>query len=194
MSSQVDVFNLALTKLGQDRAISVDDDAEAVRVLRSLWDITRDTVLARHPWRFALKRASLPADAAQPLYGWERQFELPEEALRLVQVGDADAWYTSELTVFQLEGAMVMTDEAAPLRVRYVRRVTNVGDWPPLFCRAVAMQLAADACEKLVQSLSKQSGAVAEYERAVTEARQQNAIERPPAPAQHSRWLESRGD
>lgn len=194
MPSQVEVFNLTLTKLGQDRAASPDDDVEAVRVLRSLWPITIDTVLARHPWRFALTRAQLPAVADVPSYGWARQFELPEDALRLVQVGDSWVWYQADTPRFELEGRMVLTDEAAPLRVRYVKRVSNSGEWPPLFARAVAMQLAADACEKLVQSGTKQQAAVSEYLGAVAEAKRQNAIERPPQRADYSSWLESRGD
>jgi hypothetical protein len=192
--SQTEIVNLALTRLGQDRVISIGDDVEAARIMRSLWDMTRDTVLAGYPWKFAIKRTSLPALADAPAYGWARQFAVPEECLRLVQVGEDYVFYTGLLETFQLEGGVIMTDEAAPLRLRYVQRVTNVGLWPVLFGRVVAMQLAIDACEKLTTSSAKQGTLNEAYALAVAQARKQSAIERPPQRADNSDWLNARGD
>lgn len=194
MPSQTEIFNLALTKLGQSRAVSPDDDTEPVRVLRAIWEMTRDFALADHPWRFAIKRDSLAAQAEAPAYGWARQFEMPANALRIVQIGDDWMFYQADTARFELEGRMVLTDEAAPLRVRYVQRVTNTGEWPAQFARAVAMLLAADACEKLVQSQSKQNAAREEYIATIERAKQTNAIERPPQRDNYSSWLASRGD
>lgn len=192
--SQTEIVNLALTRLGQDRVISISDDVEAARVMRSLWDFTRDAVLAGYPWKFAIKRTSLPALSTAPAYGWARQFTVPEECLRLVQVGDDYVFYTGLLETFQLEGGVILTDEAAPLRLRYVERVTNVGLWPVLFGRVVAMQLAIDACEKLTTSSAKQGVLNEAYALAVAQARKQSAIERPPQRADNSDWLNARGD
>ena len=192
--SQTEVVNLALTRLGQDRVISIGDDVEAARIMRSLWDMTRDTVLAAYPWKFAIKRTSLPALAAAPDYGWERQFSIPDECLRLVQVGDDYVFYTGLLETFQLEGGVIMTNEAAPMRLRYVQRVTNVGLWPVLFGRVVALQLALDACEKLTTSSAKQASLGEAYALAVAQARKQSAIERPPQRSDNSDWLNARGD
>lgn len=192
--SQTEIVNLALTRLGQDRVISIDDDNESARVIRSLWDFTRDAVLASYPWKFAIKRTSLPALSAAPAYGWERQFTVPEECLRLVQVGDDYVFYTGLLETFQLEGGVILTNEAAPLRLRYVQRVATVGLWPVLFGRVVALQLAIDACEKLTSSAAKQGVLNEAYAVAVAQARKQSAIERPPQRADNSDWLNARGD
>jgi hypothetical protein len=193
-ASQTEIANLTLTKLGQDRIVSIDDDVEAARVLRSLWDMTRDAVLADHPWRFAMVRTALPALADAPAYEWARQFALPEDCLRLVQVADDWVFYTQESPFYTREGANILCDEAAPLRVRYVKRITNTGLWPVLFARAVAMQLAADACEKLTQSTSKGDKAIGEYELAIRKAKRQNAIELPPQAEPRTGWLQARGD
>jgi hypothetical protein len=192
--SQTEIVNLALTRLGQDRVISINDDVEAARIMRSLWDFTRDTVLAGYPWKFAIKRTSLAALADAPAYGWAHQLAVPEECMRLVQVGDDYVFYTGLLETFQLEGGMIMTDESAPLRLRYVQRISNVGLWPVLFGRVVAMQLAIDACEKLTTSSAKQNVLNESYLLAVAQARKQSAIERPPQRADNSDWLNARGD
>lgn len=193
--SQVQVVNLALTKLGQDRVTSIDDDIEAARVMRSLWDFTRDAVLASYPWKFAIVSAELPALADAPTASdWSLQYELPETCLRLVQVGGTSAFYTRSVEVFALEGGKILTDEAAPLRVRYVSRVDAVGLWPVLFGRAVAMQLACDAAEKLTNSNAKFDSAMQAFMLAIREARRQNAIERPPQGVDDSDWLSARDD
>lgn len=197
-ASQTQVVNLGLTKLGQDRCINITDDVEAVRVMRSLWDLAVDTVLAKHPWKFATLRTTLPALATAPAYEWSLQYQLPDACLRLVQVADDWVFYAQDVPFFTLEGGpnggqYILTDEAAPLRVRYVQRVSNVGLWPPLFARAVAMHLAADACEKLTQSNSKFESAMAAYEIAIREAKRASAIELPPANLPESAWLASRG-
>lgn len=193
--SQVEIVNLALTRLGQDRVISMADDVEAARVMRALWDFTRDATLAAYPWKFAIKRAELPALAEAPLgTTWARQCAVPEECLRMVQVGEDWAWYSPTTETFTLEGGNILTNEAAPLFVRYVQRVTNVGLWPVLFGRVVALQLAIDACEKLTTSSAKQATLNDAYALAVAQARRQSAIERPPQGNGRSDWLDARGD
>lgn len=193
--SQVQIVNLALTKLGQDRVVAITDDTEAARVMRSMWDMTLDTTLASFPWKFAIKRVELAALADAPLgTEWTLQYTLPDECLRLVQVGEDWAFYNPTTPLFTLEGGVLLSNEPAPLFVRYVQRITNVGLWPPLFGRVMAMQLAADASEKLTTSNSKFEAAMLALEVAVKEARRQNAIERPPITLANSDWLASRDD
>lgn len=192
--SQVQVMNLALTKLGQDRIVSPTDDVEAARVMNSLWPMTRDTVLAAYPWSFAIVRTSLPALSEAPAGSWSLQYALPEPCLRLVQVGDDWMFYQPEVDSFAVEGGRILTDIEAPLFVRYVQRVENVGLWPVLFGRVMAMQMAADACEKLTTSSSKFDECMAAYAIALREARRQAAIERPPQRTVESSWLRARAD
>lgn len=192
--SQVQIVNLALTKLGQNRVIAINDDVETARVMNSLWDMTRDTVFAAHPWKFAIKRVELPALASAPAFGFTLQYAIPEESLRLVQVGDDWTFYQQQVESFALEDGKILTDLGAPLRVRYVKRIENTGLWPVLFARVMSMQLAMDACERLTNSTSKLDAISADYLASVRDAKRQNAIERPPQAVVYSDWLNSRGD
>jgi hypothetical protein len=93
--SQLDVYQIALTKLGQDRAASTSEDVEQVRVLNALWVAVVDWCLADHPWKFAIKRAELAALVTVPTFGWSVEYAIPEPALRMVQVGEEWACTTA---------------------------------------------------------------------------------------------------
>lgn len=195
MATQVEIYNLALTRLGHDRLISPSDNVEAAYVLESIWPMTRDAVLASHPWRFAIRRAELASLATVPLGDeWSLQYQLPDECLRLVQVGEAWSFYEPDLEVFNVEGGKLLTNESAPLFVRYVQRVTNTGLFPAQFARVVALQLAMDACEKITNSSAKLQQIEQAYALAILMAKRQNAIERPPQKLADSDWLAARGD
>lgn len=195
MATQVEIYNLALTRLGHDRLISPSDAVEAAYVLESIWPMTRDSVLASYPWRFAIKRTSLAALATAPVgTEWTLQYTLPDECLRIVQVGEAWSFYEPDLEIFNVEGGKILTNESAPLFIRYVQRVTNTGLYPAQFARVVAMQLAMDACEKITNSSAKLQQIEQAYGMAVLQAKRQNAIERPPQRLVDSDWIAARGD
>jgi hypothetical protein len=71
MTSQVDIANRALTKLGAARIISFGDDNKQARAVSSMFDIVRDAELRSHIWSFSVKRASLPALLSTPDWGFE---------------------------------------------------------------------------------------------------------------------------
>lgn len=195
MATQVEIYNLALTRLGHDRLIDPSDAVEAAYVLESIWPMTRDAVLASYPWRFAIKRTSLAALATVPAgTEWALQYTLPDECLRIVQVGEAWSFYEPDLEVFNVEGGKILTNESSPLFIRYVQRVTNTGLYPAQFARVVAMQLAMDACEKITNSSAKLQQIEQAYAMAVLQAKRQNAIERPPQRLVDSDWIAARGD
>jgi hypothetical protein len=191
MASQVSIVNRALIKLGAGRITSIDDEDKQARIAKELWDATRDLEIASHPWTFAKARAELPALATTPDFGWGYAYQLPTGFLRMVEVGEYYVLYmTSEgaKTLFELEGQTILTDEASPLRIRYIQQVTNTGLYPPLFVEALACRLAHEMCESLTQSLSKKQALAEEYQQAIRAARKQNAIELPPQTAPLSAW------
>ncbi len=191
MADQTEVVNRALIKLGASQIVSIDDDSKQARTAKSLWDVSRDAEMAAHPWTFAKARVSLPALADAPAFGWARAFQLPADFLRMVEVGENYVLYlstTEQGALFELEGRTILCDEGSPLRIRYIKRITEVGLWPALFCEALACRLAFEMCESLTQNLSKREAAQAEYKDAIRTARRVNAIELPPQPVPPGAW------
>lgn len=195
MASQTGICNIAMRKLGAGRITNLaDDPSEEAKVLRDLYDACLDAELAAHPWTFASARALIPADAVAPDFGWKRRYPKPTGFLKTIQIGDDWCFYRTEGQGFELEGSAILTDAGSPLKLRYVRRVTNAGDLVPLFVMAFACRLAAESCEALTQNLSKQEAAWAQRKDAIREAKRSNDIEMPPQRSPMSSWeLANRG-
>lgn len=196
-SSTTDIANRALTKLGEARILALTDDTNGARVMNSMFAQVRDAELRRNRWNFALSRAQLVALVATPSWGYQYQYPLPPDFLSLVQVGQ---YYIRSLTKskgpWHVEstdsGSVITTDMAAPLLIRYVKRVENSGLFDPLFVEALASRLAFEACETLTQSSTKKQAASEEYKVALSEAARCNAIENPPDEYPRGSWLDAR--
>lgn len=192
-ASAVQIANLALTKLGEHRILSLTDDSKQARCINALFDLWRDAELARHRWKFALTRQQLAADAASPDWGYDFAYTLPSELLSLVQVGEFYVPSGSKAKgPWQREGAKLLTDISAPLKIRFVQRVTNTGLFHPLFVVAFACRLAHEACEEITQSSAKKQALAAEYRDTVIEAVRADAMEATPDELPWGSWIDSR--
>lgn len=198
MSSDTEIANRALTKLGDQRILSLGDDNNAGRTMNALYAQVRDEELARNHWKFAIKRAQLVALSAVPSWGYAYQFPLPTDYLGLVQLNDVFLRGSKRKGAWSVErasddsGLVLLTDLPAPLKVRYVARIENSGQFHPLFCGLLAAKLAYEACEAVTQSSSKKADAANGYKVALMEAARVDAIELPPDELPWGSWLESR--
>lgn len=196
-SSAVEIANLALLKLGSENTLlALTDPSVEGRTMNRLFTPTVATELRRHNWKFAIKRDQLVALAAAPSWGYQYQYTLPADFTRLMQVGE---FYVSGSkqqplwSIEQLDGVrVILTNLEAPLYIRYVRTVSNAGEFDPLFVEALACKLAYEACEKITQSNTKKQGLGEDYKLALKEAIRCDAIENPPDELPWGSWLESR--
>ena len=192
MAGKVEIANRALTKLGAERILLLTDPNKEARTLNSMFDTVMDAELRRHRWKFALKRATLPALVATPEWGYTYAYQLPADFLALVQVNEYYLRGLKQKTLWTVESGQILTDLAAPLKIRYIRRVDNMALLDPLFVEVLACKLALEACEPLTQSSQKRQLAGEEYRFAVSEAVRQDAIENPPDELPWGSWNDSR--
>lgn len=194
MASKVDICNRALTKLGAQRILSLSDDLKPARECNSAFDIVRDAELRNHTWSFSKTRASLAALAAAPAWGFSRQFQLPNDCLRVVRVGEyypgpvLDDYVNSNTADYAIEGRRILTDYDAPLKILYIARVTDATQYDSAFIEALACRLAMELAEPLTQSNTKRELAQSEYRSALLDAVRANAIELPPEQTQDDAW------
>lgn len=199
MASSVQIVNSALTKLGARRITSLSDNTKEAREMNAIYELRRDALLRAYNWSFAMKRASLPALVDAPNWGYALAYQLPTDCLRVVQVNDtwvipglADYIGGPDAAPYKIEGRTIVTDWSAPLKVRYIYRVTNSAEHDALFDEAFASDLAYQACEALTQSNSKREAAAHDLSAAIKLAVRANAIELPPEPIPDDSWVMSR--
>lgn len=175
MASDVEICNRALQRLGSKRIVSLSEDSVAARACNVAYTVIRDAELRAHPWSFAVKRATLAADATSPDWGKANAFTLPSDFLRLLPT------YPERNGLFidhEIESGKILTNDSAPLYIRYIYRVTDPNQMDVLFRESLAVKLAFELCEELTQSNTKKDGLSVDYKSAIREAKRTNAIEK----------------
>lgn len=185
MASKTQIANKMLFKVGAARTSNIETDpATSATIINESFDLWRDELLVKYPWNFAIKRTQLAKDADAPAWGFSNAYTLPSDYLHILQIsGDPE---------YQIEGGKILTDEGAPLKIKYVYRVTSPGSFHPLFSEALAGHGAVEICERLTQSNTKKQILSAELERIVKTAFAIDAIENPPQARRDDEWLLSR--
>jgi hypothetical protein len=186
VASEVEIANRALTELGAKRIASLTEDSVNGRAINSVYDVLRRAELRKHPWNFAIKRAQLAASATEPLFNRETAFPLPSDCLRLLPPDPETNWEDMD---WQIEGREVITNDSAPLDVRYIWDVTDPNVMDPLFREALAMSIAARLAEQLTQSNAKKADAKDSYKEAIAEAKKINAFENVSAKPPEDSWV-----
>lgn len=199
MASNVEIANSALTKVGAARITALTDNVKAAREINAIFELRRDYLLRTHNWSFAMTRTSLPALDETPAWGYTTLYQLPTDCLRVVQVNDT--WvvpgladYTSgpDSEPYKITGRRIETDIGAPLKLRYIKRVTDPAQFDAAFVEVFASDLADQVCEALTQSNTKREATRAVLRQSLLEAVRSNAIELPPEAIPDDSWILSR--
>jgi hypothetical protein len=197
-ASNVAIANLALTKLGDLRILNLTDNTKPAREVNAVFDMTRDYLQRRFSWRFCIKRANLAADTTVPLWDWAYQYPLPTDCMRILQVGQ---WYPSpDLSdlistggqEYVVEGKYILSNQAGPLKLRYLSRVTDPVQFDAAFDMAFSAYLAYILAEPLTASGEQKQMAYNDYRNAIKDAVIANAIENPPESLADQTWILAR--
>lgn len=190
MASVVEICNRALQKLGAKRIVSLTDDSTNARACNVAYEAVRDAELRSHPWNFAVKRASLAADSVSPAFGPAYAYTLPSDYLGLRENDEANNSLDND---WEIEGLKILTDDTAPLDIRYTYRVTDPNIMDPLFREALATSMAIELCEEITQSNTKKTELKDDYQQIIRKARRANAIERRAQVPPEDTWVTVRG-
>jgi len=164
--SEVSLANLALQYLGRGKFITaIDEDSQAARVMRHHLPYARDAVLRSYLWKFAQRRASLPANATAPAFEWAYAYDLPDDCLLLHTVFEANGME------WKVENRQVLCNISAPLPVKYTARVTDLASSDSLFFQALAARLASDSAVTITENSGKAQDMWQIYQAKLREAR-----------------------
>jgi hypothetical protein len=182
--SETDICNLALQRLGAKAISTLSEDSAAGRECNRIYEHARDSELRAHPWNFARARVALAADSVTPAFGFANQFPLPSDFLRILPDVDVTDW--------QIEGGSILTDDAAPLQLIYIKRVTDVTLFDELFIELLVSRIAVGLAEKLTQSNTKLNIAHEQYKLIKAEAMRVNSFENTSRTPPVDEWVTAR--
>lgn len=199
MAVITDVINKALTKIGATAINSPTDVSPSARAASMVFAGVAQAELRKHAWSFAMGRASLPALAAAPAWGYAYAVELPSDCLRLVYVEGvtdydlSDAILGSGKPAYVIEGSQLLTDNLPPLKVRYVRDLSgDTSNWDACFVDVFACALAMEVAPILTKSLAVVKSVQGLYAAALMAAKRANAIELPQSSPAAGSWGSTR--
>jgi hypothetical protein len=189
-ATAIEVINTALYRVGAEAIQAVTDANDRARVCNSLYGQVRDATMRGHPWNCLKARASIAADATAPAFGYTYRYPLPTDpyCLRVLKTGN-------KKDLYKLEGRYILTDEAAPLSLLYVGRITDVAQWDAELENAIALRLAAEICVPLrgEQAKGRASDLLQLYAAVIKEAKFVNGMETSHDPLISSGLIDVRG-
>jgi hypothetical protein len=149
MASEVDICNLALSRLGDRATIASieppEGSAQAEHCAR-FYPIARDSLLEMFPWKFAVRRARLARLAAES-WVWRFAYAQPADVITLIAVLPPEAMSDAETQEFEVEsgadGHPVILTNQPDACLRYIARVEDTTVFSPLFMDALAWLLAS---------------------------------------------------
>lgn len=189
MASKVDIANRALQLIGAKRIVSLSEDSRNARAANAAFEPVKKAELRKHPWGFAVKRAQLAASTTAPLFTRANSFPLPADFIRLLPPDPETNFNDLDWTI---EGRNIITNDGAPLDVRYIYDVTDPNEFDMLFREALAAKLAEQLCEEITQSNAKKAEATMAYREAIAEAKRANAIEKVAEKPPEDEWVTCR--
>lgn len=150
MASEVQVCNNALTTIGEDSIVSLTDNSKAARLCNLQYEIQRDALLRQHLWNFAIERTSLPRLTTSPAFGFNNEFQLPSDFLRMVRTEFSDDIRPEK---YRIEGRKLRTDSDT-VKIEYIRKVIDPNEFDSLFIDLLASRLTVVLALPLTDSKS----------------------------------------
>lgn len=159
ITSSTDICNLALDLLSAGTVQDIENPSNATEELLNRWYTqSRRKVLREHPWNFAIKRAQLAASATAPAFGYDKQYPVPSDFLRLLTVNDSV--YTSDVPAsskdFKVEANNILISnifsDSNTMNITYVSDFTTVSQMDPLFVDVLAYEIAVNVAYKVAES------------------------------------------
>ena len=87
MPTKTDIANIALAKFREGRITNIESNTDSVAVvMNDQYDHAIELLLEEHRWNFAGKRVTLTQLSDDPPFGWDHQYALPSDCIRLKDV------------------------------------------------------------------------------------------------------------
>lgn len=190
-TTKLGIINRALQMLGSQSISNLNENSRGAKAMLRAYDSVFLSELEANTWRFSIKRASLAADATPPLFGKKKAYPLPGDFLYLAP--NETTYDNPNRRDWEIEGASIISDDDAPLPIRYVSSNITESSFSATFAEAFAAALALATCEEITNSNTKLQNISALYDAAVKRAKKRNDLQKAPVKSPTCSWISVRG-
>ena len=169
MASVVQICNSALNQLGASSITALTDDSKNARLCNERYTTIRDAVFRAHPWNCLIKRVQLAQDSDTPAWGFDYQYTLPADCLRILGIKD----YNSD---YKIEGRKLLISESEVYLI-YLAQITDVNELDVLLRETISAHLAQDIAYAITANLHVANLMAEKYQAKLSEARHADSSE-----------------
>jgi hypothetical protein len=176
VAALVDIYNLALGRIGTTATVAAPDEASIeARSCRRYYDTARNACLEAHDWPFA-RGIDAPVALTTTFAGWPYAWAKPGRAL-VVRGLSLDYDLRTPIDFHEIsyrgpndEDRTALLTEIEPLWVHYTAAVTDPARFSNQFVDALAWRLAADVAMSVAKGREMRSDAMQAYRMMIQEA------------------------
>ena len=169
MASVVQICNSALNQLGASSITALTDDSKNARLCNERYTTIRDAVFRAHPWNCLIKRVQLAQDSDTPAWGFDYQYTLPADCLRILGIKD----YNSD---YKIEGRKLLISESEVYLI-YLAQITDVNELDVLLRETISAHLAQDIAYAITANMQVANLMAEKYQAKLSEARHADSSE-----------------
>jgi hypothetical protein len=183
MTTEVDICNLALLRLGTRSSIaSLSEGSTESNACAQVYPMLRDVLLSAHPWTFATQRTIL-ANLGTPPLRWQYRYAYPNDCLKARDVHTTDL--SAVIIPFSITGDFdnqgsaikVILCNSPDAELTYTARVTNPDLFPAHFIEALGWMIASELSSSLCADMAISQYAVQMATQTVLSSRSSDANE-----------------
>lgn len=173
MVAKINIYNDAIALVGGRLITSLSEDTNERIYCDVFYDKARQQTLVMHPWNFAVKRAELAEDVSAPAFGYDKQYVLPSDCLKviatenelspLVPLGPGFNGYltvsfrdTTAKDDYKIEGRRLLTNDES-VKILYLYDVDDASLFSSPFRSILSYNLAIAISYKVSQSTTRGS-------------------------------------
>ena len=190
VTSKVEICRLALDHLLQrntQSVISIDKATNEVEAICARWyDTSRRSILRRHTWNFATKRAVLTKDGSTTIaFGFSNAYNLPNDLLSISVLAPRSDAFENEILhpeEYAVENGQILTDfrNGGDIYLKYIYDFQTVVKMDSTFITALAFELAVNMSYAFTGNDALVSRLVAQRDREIAQAMSADGQERTP--------------
>jgi len=169
LSSVVEICNIALTRMGADVIVSIDEPSQQARMCKLHYPLARDVVMKDFPWNFA-QRIERLAPETESIPGWNYGYALPNECLKAHRIFNDANMTDQKGTEFLRAGRSIYTsiDQAY---LDYTLKIDDPSQFDPNFVDTLAWKLAMELSQTLTGDKAMREQCYTLYQKALEAAR-----------------------